>query len=878
MPENPPGFSFKLGGIKKERPADPEALFRSLTSRSAQIQHAWSHQADIWRAYSSEFEDTRDIALELPTGSGKTLIGLVLAEFRRRARQERVLYLCPTRQLANQVGERAVEYGIQAKVILSREYNDLPKYQAGDAVGITTYSGLFNTNPRFSDPHVIILDDAHASEDYIANMWSLQLLRSSKEQLFKDVALLFKDEMGESAASTILDEDTRNEDQQLVYCIPQPLLWGKINSLRDLLNAQLTSSDDELFAWSMVRDHLHACQIYCSWGQILVRPIIPPTLTHVPFANARQRIYMSATLGSGGELERISGVDTIERVPMPLGWENENMGRRLFLFPGIELEDTESMKLVSEAIKVCERGLVIVPTHSDAKAVGNYLRDDGVKILGSADITESLDPFTKERKSALVLANRYDGIDLPGDKCRLLMLQGIPGGVNLQERFLLSRLGAQILFRDRLRTRFTQGVGRCSRGATDYATVIILGQPLYDFCSNIDVTQAMSQMLQAEIRFGIDESTGQDVSSEKLLGLIQHLHRRTKEWEAAETHLQAQTDRFNKKQDVEADLMMKVVALEVKFAYELWKKNYLKAIELGSKITDALQEHKVADSSRSWWHYLTGCASFIAAQELNDKAYKEKSIQLFGNASKCSNGIIWFADTVNRLRATDNTISADYQMIETSVLQASEKAFQQLSMLGFFGPKFDRKMKEYTDQISQTNATQFELALERLGQFLGLESVRFTEAGAPDTIWCLEGHWTIAFEAKSDEDPSSPISLDSTRQLAGHFAWVKNNFAKSKNTRILALMVSPRKTIQPLAINLASEHSELYWVHIDSLRKLFIAVVNVFRTVRGKTGAYNVTEGIKAMSAAFSGTKLDPASILARLSEMPLKKLEKSGP
>ena len=55
-----------------------------------------------------------DVAIELPTGAGETLVGLLLAECRRRANSERVAYLCPNVQLARQAAVRAADYGIDA--------------------------------------------------------------------------------------------------------------------------------------------------------------------------------------------------------------------------------------------------------------------------------------------------------------------------------------------------------------------------------------------------------------------------------------------------------------------------------------------------------------------------------------------------------------------------------------------------------------------------------------------------------------------------------------------------------------------------------------------------------------------------------------------
>ena len=60
----------------------PEALLRDLRSKT--IPGPLAHQADLWRAYQDKALNAPDVALQLPTGSGKTLVGLILAEWRRR--------------------------------------------------------------------------------------------------------------------------------------------------------------------------------------------------------------------------------------------------------------------------------------------------------------------------------------------------------------------------------------------------------------------------------------------------------------------------------------------------------------------------------------------------------------------------------------------------------------------------------------------------------------------------------------------------------------------------------------------------------------------------------------------------------------------------
>jgi hypothetical protein len=71
--------------------------------------------------------------------------------------------------------------------------------------------------------------------------------------------------------------------------------------------AENVGDGEQRYPWRMIGDHLKACQLYVSSSEVLIRPLIPPTWDHAPFAGATQRIFMSATLGAGGDLERLTG-------------------------------------------------------------------------------------------------------------------------------------------------------------------------------------------------------------------------------------------------------------------------------------------------------------------------------------------------------------------------------------------------------------------------------------------------------------------------------------------------------------------------------------------------------------------------------------------
>jgi Rad3-related DNA helicase len=235
-----------------------------------------------------------------------------------------------------------------------------------------------------------------------------------------------------------------------------------------------------LYPWSFLSSHLDACSIYCSSELLEIRPIIPPTLTHQPFSDASQRIYMSATLGEDGDIERIFGVKKIHKLPIPDEWHKRGTGRRLILLPTMS-DNVNSKELVTAMLQKANRGLILVPDKKSLESWEENLKNTHT-IFKSTDVEENLTLFTKsEKPTVLILASRYDGIDLPGDDCRFIVLEGMPTGSGLQEKYLVTRLGSSSQLRNRIRTRVTQAMGRCTRNESDYAIVELLGNKLKIF-------------------------------------------------------------------------------------------------------------------------------------------------------------------------------------------------------------------------------------------------------------------------------------------------------------------------------------------------------------------------------------------------------------
>ncbi len=862
MSADKPKFGFKTTFAATAKPSDPEALFNSLKSRSAKIQALWAHQADVLRAYTKTHVNTSDVALQLPTGSGKTLVGLLIAEYRRRALDHRVLYLCPTRQLVNQVQAQAVSYGIAASACLPSEYPALGEYQRSQTVAISTYSALFNTNPRFDDPQTIILDDAHSAEEFIARLWSVEISRRDHAALFTAIVHLLTPLLDSSFVGGLADSSPSPDILANVEMLPHPLLLEQEKALEDLIAAHLPEKDDQSYPFSKLRGAARSCSLFISWGSVLLRPLIPPTSSHRPFAGARQRVFMSATLGDAGELERLSGVAKIARIPAPEGWEQGASGRRLFLMPNAALKEPEALQVALDAVKTVDRALVLTPRFAVADEFVAKLGKQGTKTLRPTDVESSLDAFKTATDTALVLANRYDGLDLPGDDCRLLIFLGLPAGTNLVERFLLSRMNAGVLLRDRIRTRLTQGIGRCCRGATDYAAVILIGSKLVDFCAKKDIRQGLHTELQAELEFGLENS--QKLPAEGFAELLSLFLKQGDEWKGAEQAILAIASGKKREAEALSRTLADVAAAEVEYSYSLWQGDYAQAKAKARAVSDKLGGIELAPY-RAFWHYLEGVAAWYEGKAANSQPLLQHAKDCFVTAGRCSRYISWFSRLASRLQ-----LPADNAALNQLDALSVERLLRWLDRVGLHGKDFERRLAEMTDQLGKSESTPFELGLEALGTVLGVEATRPSGDGAPDGVWRFSPKHYIAFEAKSDETPSDSVSLSTVRQANGHAQWVRTNMKPDSDASIVTVVVTPRRTLSREAKPLCGE---LRYMNIRDIRSLAERAAAAIRAARSQFHSELGEEAGDILFKQYQAQEVTASEVAAELTGRPVSEL-----
>jgi len=810
----------------------PQEMYTDYKKKK--IKGVLDYQSELIDNYMSKGLQKKDVALELPTGSGKTLVGLLIGEYRRRKDDMKVVYVCPNKQLVNQVAEKAKnEYGIEVASFTGNRSNYEPEninsYISGKKIAITNYSSIFNVNSFFNDPDLLIFDDAHSSDSYISKNWTINISKMKYPELFLSLLACLKRVMDKTSYLRLTEEVPSSSGSDnwndLLPMIKQNIIHDE---MYQILSTR-TASTELKYPWSNLKDKLKVCNIYLSKGEIVIRPYIPPTLEHEPFKNAKQRLYMSATLGNSGELERTVGVSKIERISLEKS-SVPSIGRRLFIFPNAKFHNKENYEIFSRIKRETSRGLILAESNNQVVNIMNHINSNNpeIQIYGAQELEKSIKDFETNDNAVAVLANRYDGLDLQDDACHFLLMYGLPSTTHLQEKFFLYRLSTSVLYDERLKTRITQATGRCTRSTNDYAVVMITGMELEKLLIPKDKQRLYDPELRAEIEVGhrVSEQAKDidDLIEIAKLGLEQ-----TEDWSEIDTQIIKKRNLYKKEteQNLVYKELLESAKLEVKYQYQIWRNDYDGAIATIERIINGLRERELG-GYRQYWNYTMGSIYSLMHLESENTIYLDKANEYYDKASKFSSTITWFR-TLKKLSVEEEN---DHDLEDLGVSGVIDRIELYLSKI-----KSNKRLqlieKEAVSIIDllKSDGIKFEEGLKKFGEFLGYESGNSDGKGAPDPWWILDKNLCIVSENKIYANNDKSIPLIHIREAAGHPNWIKTNLSTlTEDATIINVFITNSTSIDDDAIVQANN---IYYLnrdeYIEFARKAIAGVSEIMR-------------------------------------------------
>jgi replicative superfamily II helicase len=747
-------FNAMRDAKKTKLPNDPQEIFRRLP-KPPQINDLYTSQAEVLQEWYTN-RNNHDVVVKLHTGGGKTLVGLLMAQSTLNELKEPVIFLAPTSQLVNQTIQKASEYGINACAYITGQplHDD---FINGKAVLVATYKALFHGLSKFGligGAHIIsvgavILDDAHVSFSVLRDSFTLEIKRlGDNSDLYDELAGLFRQAFSENSQIGTFDDIISGSDLTVLE-VPFNAWQNNIEVVREKF--RLKSGVDK-FVWPLLRDNLHLCHAFVGRKSFTITPILPLIDLFPTFHNAPRRIYMSATIADDSELIKTFGAHK-DAVLNPLTSRSlAGISERMILTPQL-MEYGPNVAEVTREIAnwtITDRKLGVVVL-SPSNRLAQEWSDVATIASGALEVDVLVKKLQKrETDGPVVFANRYDGIDLPGDSCRLLIIDGQPQGSSNYELFKASALQGGSSLARMLAQRIEQGMGRAARGSGDFCVVLLVGADLAAWIAKESNFKYLTAPSRAQLEIGSDISKKIKTNSE-LQETVSYSYDRNSDWK--NFHAESLAEMV---EESETQVLPICLASSERKAINLWRDGYHeKAI---AKLLDAIQEIGESDRQLKGWLFQI-CAR--VAYHWGDRNLSDRyQQQAYG---------------LNRILQRP-TIRPPYQSLIPPGSQV-EKLFTLVSEF-----RFRRGLEnEFETAVSKlsasSSASQFEQALADLGRMIGFVTERFDDEGkGPDLIWLLSDSKALVIEAKSRKLASNHFTKDEHGQLLVAEEWFKRNY------------------------------------------------------------------------------------------------------
>lgn len=825
---------------------DPIEMYKKGYRAGKRINGPLDYQSEIIMEYFSNQLNRPDVAIELPTGSGKTLVGLIIGEYRRRKKGERVVFVCTNNLLVDQVCTQAIEkYGIRVLKFTGtqRDYStsDMHAFLRNEVIAVTNYSSVFNNNSFFSEVDTFIFDDIHGADNYIASPWTFTINRfldDSTEQVnvvYDQIMELLSTTESSSEIKKFLFDDPEGEN--LVNSVPLFELQKIWNKISEIIESNRNSLKDSKYAWSNIKEHLESCNLFYDKNSIIIKPLYSPTLTFEHIRQTKQRIYLSATFGHTEQTSRIMGIpNKIDHIKLDSNREPTG-GRHYLLFPIINNQDENQIKqyaeLLATVIPIKTKAVILTKNNKDRDLFNTILPDSFNKFD-----TSQIQDFYNSEDGIIVLSNRYDGLDFEEDRAHLLVLSDIALATNLQERFLFSRINAQSLYREQIQTRIIQAIGRASRSEQDYSVVVILGPDLQNQLQSHNKISPLPKMIQAEINTGIQLSSNIENSADPSVSLSTIINLLTSRNKVAIEKTEKQINEelsLLSNDKIQPDYLGKFkesAKYELKYNYALWNNNYNEAFDNAEKVVYTLSGGMELSGYRSFWLYLAAYAAYEIFQKTQDPIDKRKCIRCIKEMHSASRYTPWFGKvTVPEFSELMNTNTSNFLNDSLSLLFENIEAYLFSGNLKKTKLKYRKnvtktleKLKvESNSESNEKNGKIFEQGFQELGTLLGYRAHNTDKDSGPDPWWFITDTKVVVSECKILKNP---ISTNYVRQAAGHKEWLKKNNIKGidKDTDIITVLISNQTELESDAQTFADN---IYYLNQDDLYKFALKATNI---------------------------------------------------
>lgn len=789
----------------------PRDIFRVLPAKSPKYQYPRDVQTEVWSDWFGR-RNERDLVLKMNTGSGKTVVGLLILKSCLNEGKGPALYIAPDKYLSAQVIAEAESLGVPVT-----EDADSPSFLRGNAILVTNIYKLINGRSVFgvgaegAKKRIgsLLIDDVHACVATTESQFTMRASALPAENdntaagPYEQLLELFKDDLEKQSPTTALDVIQQEPGKNMVVPF---WAWREKGSKTAKLLHQAKESDDLRFTWPLLHEVLPLCQCVFGGGVFELSTRCLPIDVIPSFVAAGRRVFMSATLAEDSVLVTHFDVQhTAALNPLTPSIAND-VGDRVILIPqelNPDLNDADLKEMV-EALAEKYNVVVIVPSRYRAEFWGV----DKDRILMADNIEHGVDRLKAGHVGLVVIVNKYDGIDLPNDACRVLVLDGLP-----EVRRKIDRIEDAILHGTdeqlaRTMQRIEQGMGRGVRSTDDYCAVILMGKSL---TAHLYAQRAIDRLTPAtKAQFELSQQLSQQLRGKgtaQISGVIEDVLRRDQGWVTASKGalVRIAYDRTGR--------VGQIPLAQRKAFASAQRGDYGAAAEPLQEVVNTEKDARTKGWLKQQLAEMKDFVDPVEAQQILKSALEDNRLVL-----KPIAGI-------------------SYQRLQSDTTSQAYRAMQAIKFSGLTANNLLIDADSLIDTLKfyPGTATAFEKAIARIGHLIGFASQRpEAEFGhGPDVLWSLGDLRYFVIECKNGVT-TGVISKHDANQLTGSVNWFSQRYDKSCS--VTPVMFHPTSLLDKSA----SAHPDMVIVTVEKLAELKAALQGFFRAVTG--GAYPPAE------------------------------------
>lgn len=735
-------FSKLSAAINQRDIVEPREIFLSLTNKAPKyngyLRDVQTEVLEMW--YQNR--NKKDNIIKMNTGSGKTVVGLLLLKSCMNENKGKCVYVVPDNYLVEQVIKEANDLGVN----VTKDINDI-NFISGKAILIINIHKLVNGKSVFGinekiDIDSILIDDVHSCLEIAETKCMISINRTKYTQLYQDILNMFYDSLkqqNESNLINIKDGDYASNPMIIPF-------WDFNNKITELLNKFKEYKQEDIFKFNapMIMDMLELCDCCVSYDCIEISMRNLPIHKISSFENANRRIFMSATLEDDSILIRDFDINSnIDNVICPKN--ATDIGDRIIITPqAINPNITdEEIKIELKELSKQYRIVVVVPSYKRAI----YWKDVADRIFDN----DNINSINNYNLGLDILVNRYDGIDLKDDRCRVIVIDGLPNASTNYDQIKESILpNSDDILREKVQ-KIEQGMGRGVRSNEDYCGIIIIGHQmpkiLYD--KNTRKYFSVSTLKQIELsEMLIENIENKDIN--EFFEILKLCLERNEEWTKISRSAVSELKYKN-----QLNISTREIVFRKAFN-ELLTNNYKLAIK-------TLEEYINGEENE----VLKGYDQMLLAKYIN-LVDSNRAQEVLLSAKKLNKNIISPIDGIK------------YQKTDIYDEQAKE--------LQNFIKSSNIKPNEYlisiNDILSNLNFeaahNEFEESIKLLGKYIGLFSERPEKEynnGGPDNLWGMGDNLYYVIECKNESN-SVEISKRDCGQLHNSKSWFYKEYGQ----------------------------------------------------------------------------------------------------